>query len=185
MIRFFDFVLSIIAILILIPLILFIALLVFIFDGWPVFYFQNRIGKGGKKFTIIKFRTMVSNVSKQEGWSIRTTINDPRITRFGKFLRISSVDELPQLFNVLVGDMSLVGPRPDTPIQESDYLPEEWKKRCMVRPGLTGLAQISGRSNVDNFFRIKQDLIWVEKQSLYMYFKILIMTPYKMFTNSN
>lgn len=185
MIRFFDVIISLLVLMLLSPFFLAIAILLLIFDGWPIFFLQNRVGKDGKLFKIVKFRTMVSKKSSHENWSIRTLNNDSRITWFGRYLRVSSIDEIPQLSNVLLGHMSLVGPRPDTPLQEHDYTPELWEKRCSVRPGLTGLAQISGRSDIDIFGRMKQDILWVENKSFYLYLKILIKTPFEMFKNTN
>lgn len=185
MIRLFDISIAVIAIILFSPLILVCSILIFIFDGWPIFFFQKRVGNNFKLFSIIKFRTMISKPKENEKWSLRTQTKDPRITKFGRILRTTSIDELPQLFNVLMGDMSLVGPRPDTPMQESDYSHEQWKLRCSVRPGITGLAQINGRSNIDLYDKIQLDLIWVEKKSFLLYLKIIILTPFKIFVNSN
>ena len=112
-----------------------------------------------------------------------TKKNDVRITKLGRYLRSTSLDELPQILNILKGEMSFVGPRPDTPMQKVDYSAEQWAKRCSVKPGLTGLAQISGRSNITHNNRIKNDLIWVDKKSLILYLTILLKTPFVLFKN--
>ena len=131
-----------------------------------------------------------SNLSREEMKEARskfktTAIGDSRITPVGRVIRKLSIDELPQLFNVLKGDMSLVGPRPDLPIQESDYSEEDWKWRCSVRPGITGLAQIKGRSSGHINDRIKNDVYWSKNLNLFLYCKVLIITPLKMFKGIN
>lgn len=143
--RLFDILASALLLLALSPVLLVVAFLVAAQDGSPVLFRQQRCGLGGQPFKILKFRTMVKNAEEIGGYS--TAPGDPRITKLGAFLRRTSLDELPQLLNVLVGDMSLVGPRPDTMAQEKDYTPEQWTLRASVRPGLTGPAQATMRSN--------------------------------------
>jgi lipopolysaccharide/colanic/teichoic acid biosynthesis glycosyltransferase len=125
---------------------------------------QQRCGRGGKPFSILKFRTMVRDASQLGGHS--TKDNDPRITRIGQHLRRMSLDELPQFLNVLSGEMSLVGPRPDTLAQEADYAAEDWAQRCSVRPGITGLAQARYRSSATFEQRLACDLEYARDPSL-------------------
>ncbi len=141
--------------------------------GSPLF-FQARMGRGGKPFRIVKFRSMVQNAPSLGGWS--TTEGDPRITKMGKFIRRTSLDELPQLWNVLVGNMSLIGPRPNTPQQDTQYKPDQWQQRHFIRPGITGLAQVSGRSNLTSEQQIGYDLEYVHNYDLFMDLRILFKT---------
>lgn len=137
--RLVDIVGALAALALLSPVMLGAMLAVWLDDGRPVFFRQTRVGVGGRTFGMFKFRTMVRNASTIGPW--HTASDDPRITRTGRFLRRSSIDELPQILNVLRGEMSLVGPRPDVPAQEALYTPQDWALRCSVRPGITGLAQ--------------------------------------------
>ena len=121
-----------------------------------------------------KFRTMVENAA--DIGSFQTAHNDPRITKLGHFLRQSSFDEVPQLINVLKGDMSLVGPRPDTPMQRNLYTTLEWGHRTSVRPGITGLAQVTYRSLANHEDRLTMDLDYIERQNFWLDCKILLMT---------
>jgi exopolysaccharide biosynthesis polyprenyl glycosylphosphotransferase len=151
----------------------------------PVFYRQTRIGQYGKPFSMIKFRCMVENADQQ--WSQMVTSrdgadgrmfkdpNDPRITRVGRYLRRYSLDELPQFFNVLKGDMSVVGPRPPLPEEVEHY--EEWHlQRLLVRPGLTGLWQVNGRSNLTFDEMVRLDLYYAENWSPWLDIKIALRT---------
>ncbi|MBX3112560.1 MAG: sugar transferase [Fimbriimonadaceae bacterium] len=172
--RLFDIVCSTFFLVLLFPLMVLLAVWVSLDSPGGPFYRQRRVGKGGRVFTILKFRSMVSDADKKG--SHRTSVGDARITRAGRILRKTSLDELPQFWNVLVGDMSLVGPRPDTPAQEADYTPEEWQKRCSVRPGITGLAQATKRSTATPQERLAADLEYAEAPSLALDFKILALT---------
>jgi lipopolysaccharide/colanic/teichoic acid biosynthesis glycosyltransferase len=148
------------------------ALAVLLYDGRPIFFFQDRTGRGGRRFRMIKFRTMVKNATelKAELASLNCLsgpdfkiANDPRITRLGAFLRKTSLDEVPQILNVLRGDMSLVGPRP-TSFAADTY--DLWHtERLEVLPGITGLWQVSGRSDVDFDDRVRLDIEYLEKRS--------------------
>ena len=125
--------------------------------GSPLFI-QPRVGKNGRVFPLLKFRSMVKDAAtKGPYW---TSDKDSRITRVGRILRVTSLDELPQLWNVAMGDMSLIGPRPDVPAQEALYTPEQWQQRHRVRPGITGLAQVSGRSDLTPRRRLAYDLFY-------------------------
>jgi undecaprenyl phosphate N,N'-diacetylbacillosamine 1-phosphate transferase len=171
--RIFDFSLSL---LLGVPALFFsipIVLLIFLDDRTPVLYITNRIGIHTKKFRIFKFRTMF-NIKNNNNYF--TSHNDPRVTCSGKFLRKFSLDELPQLINVLKGDMSLVGPRPDSPEMFSLYDTRDWEKRHIVKPGITGLAQVSGRSELSKSHRLKYDLFYVKKHSFILDLKILFRT---------
>lgn len=162
--RAFDLTLAIVAIVMLSPIMLVLALSVKITSGSPILFRQPRVGLGCELFELLKFRTMVHSPNEQGSWS--TSINDSRITPIGRFLRSTSLDELPQLWNILVGDMSIVGPRPDVPQQRQLYTAEEWSKRTSVKPGLTGLAQCTLRSEATIEHRKELDLKYVREQSL-------------------
>lgn len=169
--RFLDFVISLVAVTLLLPLyVIFGVIGFFAMKGNP-FFLQKRPGKNEKIFTLIKFRTM-SNAKDKNG-ELLPDID--RLNQYGKFLRATSIDELPELFNVLIGDMSIIGPRP----LAVDYLPyynENERKRHRVRPGLTGLAQINGRNAVNWPERFAYDIDYVDHISLAMDLKILIGT---------
>jgi len=151
-----DIVLAMAALLALAPLLLGAALAIALETGLPVLFRQTRVGLNGREFGMYKFRSMVKNAAQVGPYF--TTDNDPRITRVGRFVRRTSIDELPQLINVLKGEMSLVGPRPDVPAQRSLYTPVDWAQRCSVRPGITGLAQALYRSDSTEAQRLEADL---------------------------
>jgi exopolysaccharide biosynthesis polyprenyl glycosylphosphotransferase len=162
---------------------IFIALAIYFDDPGPILFRQTRVGLNGKAFTIWKFRSMIKNAEKKQHYVINEAKgyifkneNDPRITRIGKFLRRTSLDELPQFFNVLKGDMSLVGTRPPTPKEVSQYLPHHFQ-RLYVKPGLTGEWQVNGRSTVKDFEEIvKMDIAYQQKWSLLYDFKLILKT---------
>lgn len=139
--RIIDLITSLISIIILIPLFLIISFLIFVDSGKPMIYKQQRVGKNGKKFIIYKFRTMINGADK---FGTSTKDGDSRVTKIGRLLRKTSLDELPQLFNVLKGDMSIIGFRPDVEREDDDYD----EKKYLCRPGITGMAQVNGRSNI-------------------------------------
>ena len=161
--RLTDIILSLLALALLAPVLLLAALAVMFDSGLPVLFTQTRVGLGEREFGMFKFRSMVKNAASAGPYF--TQANDTRITRVGKFIRRTSMDELPQIINVLLGDMSLVGPRPDVPAQQSLYSPEDWVQRCSVRPGITGLAQVKGRSAVSFEERLKLDLDYAKNVS--------------------
>jgi lipopolysaccharide/colanic/teichoic acid biosynthesis glycosyltransferase len=140
-------------------------------SGWPVFFRQVRVGRGGREFGMFKFRSMVKDAASTGPYF--TEANDVRITRVGRFIRRTSIDELPQIINVLLGDMSLVGPRPDVPEQRALYSPEDWASRCSVRPGITGLAQVNGRSEVAWERRLSFDLAYATQASWWLDIQIM------------
>jgi lipopolysaccharide/colanic/teichoic acid biosynthesis glycosyltransferase len=191
--RAMDVVASLVLLVILSPLLLLIALAIRVESEGPAIFRQRRLGVGLKPFTVNKFRTMRSGVShdvhKQFVLSLiagteppqtdggpRFKLNsDDRVTRIGKFLRRTSLDELPQLWNVVRGDMSLVGPRP--PVQyEVEHYPPHWFERFAVKPGVTGLWQVSGRSELTPEQMIRLDLDYVERRSLWLNIWILLRT---------
>ena len=172
--RSFDLILSLILILLFSPILFVLTILVYWQLGYPILFKQSRPGINKKIFNIYKFRTMTDEYD-DKGVLLP---DSNRLTAFGKFLRLSSLDELPALWNVLKGDMSLVGPRPLL-IQYLPYYTEEENKRFLVRPGITGLAQISGRNYLPWDDRLKLDIKYVENQSFLLDMRILILTFWK------
>jgi len=156
------------------PLLLLVALLIRLESKGPALYLQTRVGVDEVPFQIFKFRTMVSNAD-QIG-PLLTVQNDARITRLGKWLRRSSLDELPQLLNILKGEMSFIGPRPEVPPIVADYN-ERQRGVFRVRPGLSGWAQVNGRDELDIPTKLNLDLEYIEKISLGLDLKILFLTP--------
>lgn len=175
--RILDFILSLIALIILLPVFLIIGLAIKLDSKGPIFFKQERLGKDGEVFLIYKFRTMIDNAEKV-GSGIYTSKTDPRITKVGAFLRRTSLDELPQLINVLKGEMSIVGPRPPVPYHPHRYenYPERQKQRFTVLPGITGYAQVNGRNNLTWDERIEYDIEYVENYSLLLDLKIIFKT---------
>ena len=169
--RMMDLMFSLSALVLLFPLMLVIAMAVAAESGRPVLFVQQRIGRGGREFSMFKFRSMVKNAAALGPY--HTSSNDPRSTRVGRFIRRTSLDELPQLLNVLKGDMSLVGPRPDVPAQRANYSEADWNERCSVRPGITGLAQAKLRSQATPAQRLALDLQYVRECSLALDLRIL------------
>jgi lipopolysaccharide/colanic/teichoic acid biosynthesis glycosyltransferase len=144
-------------------------------DGGPVFYRQRRVGQEGREFELVKLRTMVVGAERRgAGWAVNA--GDPRITRAGRLLRRLSIDELPQLWNVVRGDMSLIGPRPTLAYQVDRYTPRQ-RRRLEVKPGITGWAQIHGRAALPWDERIELDVWYVENRSPWLDLKILLRTP--------
>jgi len=172
--RIFDFLGALIEVVILSPLFGIVAILIKLDSKGPVFFRHERIGENGKSFCPFKFRTMKEGAIK-EGLGYNIAEDDERITRMGKFLRKWGIDELPQLVNVLMGEMSLVGPRPTFRYQVEKYSDFQ-KKRLLVRPGITGWALIHGRNLLSWEERIKYDVWYVENWSLWLDFKILFKT---------
>ena len=158
--RILDFVLSLVALIVLSPILLIVAILVRVKLGSPVIFKQQRPGKNEKIFTLYKFRTMTDKKDKNGN----LLPDSERLTKFGKFLRSTSLDELPELVNILKGDMAIVGPRPLL-VKYLPYYTEEEKHRHDVRPGLTGLAQVNGRNNLDWNERFETDLKYVNSIS--------------------
>jgi exopolysaccharide biosynthesis polyprenyl glycosylphosphotransferase len=182
--RLFDFFGALFGIILISPLLLVVAALVKLEDGGPILFRQARVGRDGEHFWMLKFRSMVpdaeqrldeiEHLNESDGVLFKVK-DDPRITRVGKFLRRYSVDELPQLFNVLRGEMSLVGPRPPLPAEVAAYEPDT-RRRLLVRPGMTGLWQVSGRSSLTWHETVRLDLYYVDNWSMLTDFAIIAKT---------
>ncbi len=183
--RLSDFVIASILLVMVSPLFLLVAILVKLTDFGPVFFVQTRIGKNGVPFSCLKFRSMrvnadclkakmMSESHHKDGRTFKM-VKDPRITRFGRFIRKFSIDEMPQLWNVVRGDMSLVGPRPSCPQEVAIYESQDWL-RLNVKPGLTCIWQVQGRGDIPFDQQVLMDLEYVENKTLMLDFKLLLMT---------
>ena len=148
-------------------------------DGGPMLYRQRRVGQDGEEFELLKLRTMVVGAD-QQGAGCAVDRDDPRITRVGRVLRRLSIDELPQLWNVVRGDMSLIGPRPTLRYQVERYTPRQ-RRRLEIKPGITGWAQIHGRAAIPWEERIELDVWYVEHRSPWVDLKVLMRTPFALF----
>ena len=175
--RMADIFLSAMGLIVLSPIMIFVSLAIFLYDRGPVFYRQTRYTKYGKTFKILKFRSMIPNAEK-DGVARLAAENDDRITPVGKFIRATRIDELPQFFNILRGDMSFVGPRPERPEIADEYTKEvpEFAYRLKVKAGLTGYAQVFGKYNTTSYDKLKLDMIYVENCSLLLDLKLLLLT---------
>ncbi len=183
--RIMDVIGSLIAIVLLMPLFVLTAVLIVLEDGWPVLYIQPRVGMNGRLFNLYKFRSMVRNADRMKedlladnesaGGVIFKIRRDPRITRIGRVLRRFSIDETPQFFNVLAGDLSLVGPRPPIPEEVAQYTLEE-RKRLHIKPGLTCLWQVGGRSDVSFERQVQLDLEYIHSRSIWRDLRIMLKT---------
>lgn len=196
--RAMDVAVSAAGLIVLLPLFAVVGIYIKLVSPGPVFFKQERVGYGGRFFSIIKFRTMHPDVDnalharhmvdliggdevKNNGKPTKKLLNDPRIIPFGNILRTTAIDELPQLFNILAGDMSLVGPRP--PISYEVDLYKYWHaSRFDTVPGLTGLWQVSGKNKLAFNEMIRLDIRYIEKQSFWLDLKILLLTPFVIFS---
>lgn len=180
--RFMDVVLSLLAAVITLPFFAVIGAAIKLTDGGPVFYRQVRLTKGGKEFEIYKFRTMIQNAEAESGARLASE-KDPRILPVGRFLRATRLDELPQIYNILKGDMSIVGPRPERPELAAEIEKEipEFTYRLKVKAGLTGYAQVYGKYNTTSYDKLKLDLTYIRKYSILLDIKLIFMTPKIMF----
>ena len=176
--RFMDVVLSLLAAVITLPFFAVIGAAIKLTDGGPVFYRQVRLTKGGKEFEIYKFRTMIQNAEAESGARLASE-KDPRILPVGRFLRATRLDELPQIYNILKGDMSIVGPRPERPELAAEIEKEipEFTYRLKVKAGLTGYAQVYGKYNTTSYDKLKLDLTYIRNYSILLDLKLIIMTP--------
>lgn len=182
--RILDIVASLTALALLSPIFLFTAISIKLYDGGPVFFAQERSGLFGRTFKMWKFRSMVINAEElrselenqnEMGGPVFKIKKDPRITGFGRFIRKTSIDELPQIWNVLMGDMSLVGPRPPIPAEVEKY--ERWQmRRLSMRPGITCIWQVSGRNNIDFDSWMKLDLQYIDNWTLFLDIKLILKT---------
>ena len=187
--RIMDIIFSSLGIVILLPVYIILSIMIKLDSKGPILFKQVRVGKDRKDFVIYKFRTMVVSAESKRELEINPedmdnfvfqSKSDNRITKVGGFLRKTSLDEIPQLFNVLIGNMSLVGPRPEIP-EVVKYYPEEYYQRLLVLPGITGLAQISGRGEIELGKTVYYDLTYINKFSILFDLKILFTTVFKVF----
>lgn len=182
--RLFDIVLSAIGLICSSPLWILFGLAIILEDGLPIFYLQERAGRGGMTFKAIKFRSMIKDAEKGTG-PVQAVENDPRVTKVGKVLRATAMDELPQLVNILKGDMSFVGPRALRPKEKEVYgNPDEinienvpgYKERLAVRPGLTGMAQVYLSTDALRSEKFQYDLLYIKKQSFLLDLKLIFLS---------
>ena len=181
--RIFDLFLSILLLIVVSPILIILFLIIYVDSPGSVLFKQIRIGKNGSKFILYKLRSM--EVNSEKNGQFFTEYNDKRITKFGKFIRKTSLDELPQLLNVIFGDMSIVGPRPDVPEQQKLYTKEEWSLRNSIRPGITGLAQSTTRSSSTFKNRLKLDLFYIKKNNILFDMKIIYLTIKQIFSKGS
>lgn len=184
--RVFDFLISFIGLIVLSPVLLITAILIKADSKGPVIFKQKRLGLDGKVFDIYKFRSMCVGAEKT-GSGVYSGKNDARVTRVGRIIRATSIDELPQLINILKGDMALIGPRPPLtyhPWPLEEYT-EEQRRMFDVRPGITGWAQVNGRKEVEWHKRIELNVWYVDHVSFLLDVKIFFMTIFKVFTNAD
>ena len=183
--RIMDIVLSLLGIIILSPVMVLIALCIKLEDPrGPIIFTQKRCGQYSNQFNIYKFRSMfvdaeerlkdLQHLNEQTGPVFKIK-NDPRITKVGKFIRKTSLDELPQLFNVIRGDMSIVGPRPALPLEVEQYTPYQMQ-RLLVKPGITGIWQVSGRNNIGFNEWIEMDIEYIQERTLFLDIKLILLT---------
>lgn len=175
----FDIFLSSIGLILSSPLWLMFALAIVIEDGLPIFYQQERVGKDGRIFRILKFRSMIKDAEKHTG-AVWATENDPRVTKVGRVLRATAMDELPQLLSIFKGDMSFVGPRPERPELVNEFTKKfpDFKKRFAVKPGLTGIAQVYGQYDTPPQHKLKYDLLYIKRQSFCLDLKLIFLSFY-------
>lgn len=190
LVRLVDILFAIIGLIVFSPVILIVSIAIKLESKGPIFFRQTRVGKDEKEFSILKFRSMTVSQSNNSGTVAKgesleearkkyksTSKNDNRITKVGAFIRKYYLDEVPQFWNVFVGEMSLVGPRPDTPVQKIDYTEREWRIRCSVRPGITGMAQIvTKHPRYGHQMRINMDVFYVKRFSICIYFYVILRT---------
>ncbi len=184
--RFFDILVSLLFLIVLSPLMLITALAIKLDSKGPVIFKQERLGLGGKVFLIYKFRSMCEN-AEHMGTGQYSFADDMRVTKVGKILRATSIDELPQLVNILKGEMSFIGPRPPLtyhPWNISEYTDEQLRM-FEVRPGITGWAQVNGRKHTEWHERIRLNVYYVENMSLFLDIKILFMTVFSVLKNKD
>nr|WP_243124836.1 sugar transferase [Clostridium cuniculi] len=191
--RLIDVVCSFMGVLVLSPLFIIIAIIIKTTSKGPVFFSQKRVGKNGKEFNMYKFRSMVVNAEElKEKLAAQNEMSgpmfkmkdDPRVTKVGKFIRKTSIDELPQLWNVLKGDMSLVGLRPSLPKEVAQF--DEWMhRRLEVKPGLTCYWQVSGRNNIDFEDWMKLDIRYVDERNIWIDIKLIFKTVGVLFGDKN
>ncbi len=179
----FDLLLSLVGLVVSFPLWIIVAIAIWLEDGRPILYRQKRLGKNGKEFQLLKFRSMIKDAEQQTGpvWSSK---DDHRITKVGKVLRKTALDELPQLLNILKGDMSFVGPRAERSelAREIEKEIPKFSLRLLVRPGLTGLAQVRGKYNTIPRNKLRYDLLYIRNQSFMLDLKLILLSFWITFT---
>lgn len=175
--RLFDIILSSIGLLGSSPLWILFSIAIKFGDWGPIFYTQQRVGRNGRGFKVYKFRSMIPNAEKHSG-PVLATENDPRVTRVGRILRSTAMDELPQLWNIFKGDMSFVGPRAERPELVEKYAKRvrDYRSRFFVRPGLTGIAQVYGKYDSLPEHKLKYDLLYIKKQSFCLDLKLIFLS---------
>lgn len=179
--RLFDIMGALVLLVLFSPLLLIVAILIPLESTGPAIFTQLRMGRGNKPFTIFKFRSMRADAPSSG--PVLTQVGDPRITRLGRFIRRTSIDEFPQLFNILKGDMSFIGPRPEVPIiVESDWTEDDKRLVLSVLPGLSGWAQIHGRDDLDIPTKLKYDREYASKRSFLLDLQIVLRTPLLLLT---
>ena len=178
--RTIDILFSAIALILLLPIFIVVAIAIKIDSEGPIIYKSKRIGKNCKPFYTYKFRSMKTNRKEIDG----TLTHEQMVTRVGKFIRKTSIDELPQLVNILKGDMSFIGPRPWIP-EYYEWFTEEQKRRSNVLPGISGLAQVKGRNGINIFKKIEYDLEYVDNMSLWLDIKLVFETIVQVFKKTN
>lgn len=174
--RAYDIILATVGLIIAVPIVLLFTILIVMETPGSPFYVQERIGKNGKRFKMVKLRSMTIDAEKEGAkWA---EVNDPRITHVGAFIRKTRIDELPQLINVLKGDMSIVGPRPERPFFTAKFNKEikGFENRLLVKPGLTGLAQVSGGYDISPSEKLKYDLAYIQNLTFSLEVKIILKT---------
>jgi len=175
--RAMDIVLGTLALLLASPFMAVVAIAIKVEDRGPVFFKQKRMTRNGREFEILKFRSMIVDAEKYSG-AVLAAEDDPRITKVGKFIRATRLDELPQIINIVKGDMSIVGPRPEREVIADEYYKDlpEFAYRLKVRGGLTGYAQIYGKYNTSAYDKLRLDLMYIENYSLLLDIKLIILT---------
>ena len=177
--RLFDFSLASFGLLLFAPVWILICVAIYLEDGRPILFIQKRVGKGGKEFTAYKFRTIYSRYDKEVAQAVAVDSDDHRVMRVGKLLRKTAMNELPQLLNILKGDMSFVGPRPEPPEFIAAYekeVPNLGQIRYQIRPGLTGIAQVFGPHNMAPRNKLRYDLLYMRKRSFWLDIKLIGMS---------
>ena len=184
--RVLDLAVTAVLLTITLPVIILVSAVVRLSSPGPVIYRQERVGLGGKVFTLYKFRTMVDHAEEESG-PVFATEDDDRVTPVGRFLRVTRLDELPQLFNVLKGDLSFVGPRPERPYFVDQFTREipEYALRHLVKPGITGLAQVAGYYSSETKDKLRYDLYYISDHSLLLDLKIILSTIPALFNKSS
>lgn len=173
-----DRILAVVFLIITLPILFFCMILIRLEDGGPVLYSQNRVGKEGDLFVVYKMRSMYIAESESDNGLAITKVNDPRITRIGKFIRMTRIDEIPQLLNILIGNMKLIGPRPLVEEQIIEYVNDlpEFVDRLAVKPGVTGWAQVNGGNDVTPREKLFFDIEYIKNRGLQMYLKVILKT---------